>query len=194
MEKELCIVINTPYTLNFMIYIQNCYMNERERGLAENVKFPYYNEPFTFQPDFEVQFQQLWEELAEKVADSKFNEMKLFYEQKNMFKERLLNGEPAFEQLFKSFDSWWSSLAGRYAVERATDGPVQTIYNELSVLVKNEQIVPVKALHISALYDRCAFVNDSMMPYYAAYSIEQMLLSMKKLPMQLLTCFDSSFN
>lgn len=43
--------INTPYTLDFLIYLQNIYLNQKERG--EHFKFPYLAENVMFSNDFQ---------------------------------------------------------------------------------------------------------------------------------------------
>lgn len=187
MEKELFIVLNAPYTLNFMVYLQNLYLNQR--GNKKNLKFPYDRQRLAFHPKFEAQFQQLWLELTKKVADSNFNEMALFYEQKELFQTRLFQGENSFEQLHESFRTWWASLAGGYAIERTTDTWMQSIYNELTGILKNANKEPAKALHVSVIYDQCKLVKQQEYSFYAVYAIEDFLLNHKEIPKKLLNCF-----
>lgn len=187
MNNELVTVLNPPYTLNFMIYIQNIYLNQRDS--EGDLKFPYYNKPLAFHPNFETQFHQLWQQLVEKIADSAFNEMELFYEQKDLFKERLFNDEEAYEQLHISFHTWWASLAGRYSIERATDSPMETIYYKLTRLLKKANIEPLKSLHVHVIYDRCVFEKQQEHRFYAIYSIEDFMRYNKEIALKLVNCF-----
>lgn len=168
-----------------MVYIQNLYLNQQ--GKHENLKFPISPTLLSFQPNFVEQFNNLWQELVEQVADTKFNETELFYEQKELFNERLFYIEPVFEQLHEAFRIWWASLAGAFAVESTADMWLQNIYMELEQLLKEAKKEPAKAFHLSVLYDKATLVKQQEPAFYAAYAIEDFLRFHKYIPTQLLS-------
>lgn len=54
MTDSFTIHTNTSYRLNFMIYIQNIYLNQHEN--KENLRFPYIAKQLNFSTDFEDRF------------------------------------------------------------------------------------------------------------------------------------------
>lgn len=63
--------IDTPYTLNFLIYLQNIYLNQKQR--EEQFKFPYLTEMIRFYDDFEMKFKELWEDISIKLSEDDGN-------------------------------------------------------------------------------------------------------------------------
>lgn len=53
MTDSFTIHTNAPHCLNFMIYIQNIYLNQKRKG---NLRFPYIAKQFNFSTNFEANF------------------------------------------------------------------------------------------------------------------------------------------
>jgi len=71
MKNSLLMRIDTPYTLNFLIYLQNIYLNQKQR--EEQFKFPYLTEMIRFYDDFEMKFKELWEDISIKLSEDDGN-------------------------------------------------------------------------------------------------------------------------
>ena len=156
MTDSFTIHTNTSYCLNFMIYIQNIYLNQHEN--KENLRFPYIARKLNFSNDFEVNFKELWSTLRKQIANEK-NEMQTFYEGNYRFYEQLfeadLSNEESFKEIVRGFEVWWTSLAGGFSLERSVDEYGQQLYNDLVLYLEQNQIEPLKQLHISLIYDEC---------------------------------------
>lgn len=167
--------INTPYTLNFLIYLQNIYLNQKEGG--EHFKFPYFTENILFSHDFESNLKEVWEDILNKLAhdDSNATDLNLFHDENNVFYEKLFDPHPnrlkTYKEIYIGFQVWWSSWAGSFAVERAIDDPGHNIYHALTNLLKKNQIEPKKQLKISLIYDECLLANTEFRSYYAVLSM-----------------------
>lgn len=72
MTDSFTIYASVSHCLNFMIYIQNIYLNQKEE--KENLRFPYIARKLNFSNDFEANFKELWSMIRKQIADEK-NEM-----------------------------------------------------------------------------------------------------------------------
>ncbi len=88
MTDSFTIHTNTSYCLNFMIYIQNIYLNQPEN--KENLRFPYIARQLNFSNDFEVNFKELWLTLRKQITDDRYD-LQIFYEENNIFYEKLFD-------------------------------------------------------------------------------------------------------
>ena len=70
MTDSFTIHTNAPHCLNFMIYIQNIYLNQKKK---ENLKFPYIARQFNFSTNFEANFKELWHSLRKQMANDKYD-------------------------------------------------------------------------------------------------------------------------
>lgn len=161
----------TSTSLNFLIYVQNLYLSQRELGKH---RFPSYRVPFSvFHENFEENFQELWETIVNSLKENHDNDLKLFYEQKALFSERLF-GEQAvysvkFEDVYRTFQNWWGSFAGSFAIERAADDKVSQLYHELTT-ARNGL---TNKWTMSILYDDCAFASHKRMETLTITSIPE---------------------
>ncbi|KYG34582.1 hypothetical protein AZF08_09305 [Bacillus gaemokensis] len=163
MKDSFTIYTSMSHCLNFMIYIQNIYFNQKEE--KENLKFPYIARKLNFSNDFEANFKELWSTLRKQIANEK-NEMQTFYEENHIFYEHLfeadLSNEESFKEIVRCFEVWWTSLAGGFSLERSVDEYGQQLYNDLILYLEQNQIEPLKQLHISLIYDECVLAEENI--------------------------------
>ena len=139
----------------------------------------------------ELKFNELWHTLYLRVANEN-NEMKIFYEENQLFYETLFqvgsNNEQLYSEIVKSFEVWWSSFAGGFALERSIDGLGQQLYNELVSFLKQNEINPSKHLQISLIYDDCIFAQEMISSYFAVVPAKDFLIAYKEVVTQLKKC------
>jgi len=175
MYNSLLLRTDALYSLNFLIYLQNIYLNQNQRG--EQFKFPYVTEMIEFYDEFEMKFKELWEDILIKLSKEENNglDLKIFYEEKNLFYEKLFvpnfDSLKIYNEIYTGFDVWWSSEAGGFSVESVITDPLYNIYMELSNTLTNIGRKPKKQLNISLIYDKCLFGNTMYQPYFAVLYI-----------------------
>lgn len=174
-----------------MIYIQNIYVNQQRK--EQYLKFPFFAKEVDFANDFELKFNELWHTLYLKVANEN-NEMQVFYEENQLFYEKLFqvssNNEQLYSEIVKSFEVWWSSFAGGFALERSIDGLGQQLYNEVVSIFKQKEINPYPSkLQISLIYDDCIFAQEMSSSYFAVVPAKDFLIAYKDVVTQLKKCF-----
>ncbi len=76
MENSLLMRTEASYTLNFLIYLQNIYLNQNR---YDDFKFPYHSSQIAFKKEFEVEFRSLWNKFSQEIAEHHRNDMKLFH-------------------------------------------------------------------------------------------------------------------
>ncbi|MBP3951866.1 hypothetical protein [Bacillus suaedae] len=183
MENTLLMRTEASHSLNFLIYIQNLFLNQNEN--RDELKFPYIPTKIEFREDFDTCYRMLWEEVLKRITEHPKNDLKMYIEKKNLFyhglfaeTENTLNG---FNQLYQAFKVWWDSLAGRFSVERSIDDQGQKIYAALADLLIEERITPKKELNIILIYDDCVLVDLEPSSYLAVLSISDCLMKYKEL-------------
>ena len=77
MEKQLFIETDAPYTLNFMLYVQNIFINQNQS--TEQLKYPFFSSKVVFNEDFVSEYKDLWNQMIERLSNSQCNEMEIFY-------------------------------------------------------------------------------------------------------------------
>ncbi|EJQ13502.1 hypothetical protein IE3_02401 [Bacillus cereus BAG3X2-1] len=190
MTDSFIIHTNTSYCLNFMIYIQNMYLNQKEK--KENLRFPYIAKKLNFSTDFEVNFKELWRTLRKQITNEKYD-MQIFYEESHIFYKQLFeadrSSEESFQELIRSFEVWWTSLAGRFSLEYSVAEYGQQLYHDLVVYLKQNQIEPLHQLHISLLYDDCVFAKENISSYSAILPTINFFINYKDVVTKVSTCF-----
>ncbi|MGV2447099.1 UNVERIFIED_CONTAM: hypothetical protein FO527_23820 [Bacillus sp. ATCC 13368] len=183
MKNTLLMRTGASYSLNFLVFIQNIFLNQSQK--SDELKFPYTRTKCEFREDFEMRYRELWDELSKRISEHPINDLKIFTEEKNLFYQGLFveNDDTLneFNEIYQSFKVWWDSLAGRFLVERSIDGYSHKIYVELSNLLIEKGIKPKKELDISLIYDECLLVDLEPSSYFAVLSIRDCFVNYKKL-------------
>ncbi|MCM3713761.1 hypothetical protein [Halalkalibacter oceani] len=177
MENTLLMKIEASYTLNFLVYIQNIFLNRQQN--KDEWKFPYLPSRGEFQEDFEMRYREVWSEVARRISENPINDLEIFRE-KSLFYQRLFaqceRTLKEYEDIYHSFNVWWQSLAGQFAVESSISEQGQTIYTQVAEWLLEKGITPQKELTISLLYDDCLLADFDFSSYFAAISIRDFLV------------------
>ncbi len=183
MKNTLLIRTGASYSLNFLVYIQNIFLNRSQK--IEELKFPYIRTKCEFRNDFRMRYKELWDELSKRISEHPINDMKIFTEEKNLFYQSLFveNDDTLneFYEIYQSFKVWWDSFAGRFLAERSIDEYTHKIYVELSNLLIETGIKPQRELDISLIYDECLLVDLEPSSYFAVLSIRDCFVNNKEL-------------
>ncbi|WP_439022257.1 hypothetical protein [Bacillus thuringiensis] len=190
MTDSFTIYITTPHCLNFMIYIQNIYLNQKES--KGNLRFPYIAKTFNFSNDFKENFKELWHTLRKQITNDKYDSQ-IFYEENHIFYKKLFDAdlcnEESFKELICSFKVWWTSIAGQLSLEYSVTEYSTQLYNDLVLYLKQNQIEPLQQLHISLLYDDCVFVKKNITSYSAILPTKNFFINYKDVVTTLSKCF-----
>ncbi|MFS0593212.1 hypothetical protein AB1L05_16640 [Cytobacillus horneckiae] len=191
MENSLLMKTDVSFALNFLIYIQNIFLNQSQT--KEELKFPYLSTRISFNEDFEIMYKELWSEVSESISDDNISCEIRFYEEKDLFYQRLfeINSDSLkqFREIYKTFEVWWNSFAGRFSVERSIDEMGQNLYMDLADSLIKRGIKPEKALSISLIYDECLLANAEVSSYFAVLPIRDFFVQYKVLVSKLQECF-----
>ncbi|MGP4038530.1 hypothetical protein ACTWP4_01280 [Gracilibacillus sp. D59] len=192
MENSLLMRAEVTYSLNFLIYIQNIYLNQnRSEG---ELRFPYYRSAISFKEEFALNFKNVWDEISQRVSDHPSNGLKIFAEEKDLFYQSLFIKNPdslkEFHEIYKSFKVWWDSFIGHFALERSIDEKGQELYKELATALTQRRIQPQKELDISLVYDECLLVNLDISSYFAVVPIKDFFFKYNDLVSELQKCID----
>ncbi|MED2040987.1 hypothetical protein P4V58_28380 [Bacillus wiedmannii] len=190
MTDSFTIHTNTSYCLNFMIYIQNIYLNQKEN--KENLRFPYIAKQVNFSTDFEANFKELWHTLRKQINNDRYD-LQIFYEENHIFYEMLFDtqlcNEESFKELVCSFKVWWTSIAGQHSLECSVSGYSTQLYNDLVLYVQQNEIEPLQQLHINLLYDDCVFVKNNTTSYAAILPTKRFFINYRDVVTTLSKCF-----
>lgn len=183
MENTLLIRTEASHSLNFMVYIQNIFLNQSQ--CRDELKFPYILTKCEYRKDFETSYRELWDELSKRISEHPINDLKIFTNEKNIFYKGLFveNGDNLneFNEIYQSFNVWWRSLAGQFSVERSIDDKVHAIYTDLANLLMEKGIKPQRRLKICLIYDECLLVDLVPSAYFAVLSIRECYVNYKEL-------------
>jgi len=190
MTDSFTIHTNASHCLNFMIYIQNMYLNQKEK--KGNLRFPYIAKTLHFSSDFETNFKELWHSLRKQIANNRYD-LQIFHEENHIFYEKLFNtqlcNEDSFKELVCSFQVWWTSIVGQLSLERSVDEYGQQLFNDLVLYLKQNEIEPLQQLHISLLYDDCLLVKENISSYSAILPTKTFFINYRDVVTALSTCF-----
>lgn len=179
MKNTLEIRIEASFTLNFLVYIQNIYLNQNK----DQFKFPCIATKYEFQKDFEKRYRELWSEISKRVSDHPINDIP--NEEKNIIYQSLFTEDDVtlneFNKIYCSFKVWWNSLAGRFSIERSIEVPLSEIYTELANLLIEKRVKLKKALDISLIYDECLLADIEPSFYFAVFSLEDWFINRNEL-------------
>lgn len=161
MEDSFELELNASYTLNFLIYIQNIYLNQNKNDF----KFPYLSKKLLFNESFEENYRKLWQEVTEKLmGDDPTADIKYFFDKRELFYLELIVEDEenfdVFKAVYRRFETWWDSVVGKYTIEKSVDEEARRLYTDLSNwFIKNKKI-PEKRLCIQLIYDECLLTRD----------------------------------
>lgn len=188
MENSLQMRTEATYSLNFLVYLQNIFLNQNQS--KEEFKFPYIPIEYNFKGEFEFCFKKLWDEVSQKISEHPMNDIKIFNEEKELFYQRLFKESDDnlrdYTEIYQSYKIWWDSFAGRFSVERTIDDKGQKLYMELANSLVQKEIAPKKELNISLIYDECQIVNLDVSTYFAVLSTKDFFVKYKEIVPKLL--------
>ncbi|MEK3817531.1 hypothetical protein MKY20_00025 [Cytobacillus sp. FSL W8-0315] len=190
MENSLIMKTDTSFALNFLIYLQNIFLNQNRN--QEDLKFPYLSTKMMFKEDFELKYKELWNEVSQRISDDNKIDVKIFYEEKDLFYQRLfvIDADTLmdFNETYKTFEVWWNSFAGRFSIERSIDEMGQKLYWDLANLLVQKRIKPQKELNISLIYDECLLADAQVSSYFAVLPTRDFFAKYKELVSKLEVC------
>lgn len=191
MEPSLIMRTEASHVLNFLIYIQNIYLNQNRR---DAYKFPYYSSEIRFTEDFEKKFSHLWVDMLHRVSDHKSNGTKVFYEENDLFYKCLFEQSSdsleEYSEIHKSFQAWWGSFAGHFAVERSIDEKSAKLYRELTDVLSQKGFDAKIEWNVSLIYDECVLSNVMCSSYFAVMPIGDFFVNHKELVPKIQKCMD----
>ena len=189
-ESLLEMETDTSFTLNFLIYIQNIYLNQNRN--EDDLRFPYLSTTMVFKENFEIKYKELWNEVSQKIFSSD-NDLKIFYEDKDLFYQKLFENSTdnlkSFNEVYKAFQVWWGSFAGRFSMERSIGETGHTLYVDLTNWLMQRGKTPQKRLHISLIYDECVLADIPVSSYLAVSTIRDFFINYKELVSRIRECF-----
>lgn len=183
MENSLLIGTKATYSLNFLVYIQNIFLNQSQK--KEELKFPYIPIKCMFHENFEMSYRKLWDEVSQRISENDLNDTKIFDGEKDLFYQRLFvasdNNLKDYTEIYRSFKIWWGSFAGLFLVERSIDEKLDKLYVELVNSLAQKGIEPQKRLSISLIYDECLLVNLEVSSYFVILSTKDFFVKYKEI-------------
>lgn len=181
---------DTSFSLNFLIYIQNIFLNQNRN--EEDLRFPYLSIRIAFNEDFKLKYKELWKEISKRISEDDQNDIRTFYEEKDLFYQRLfvVNADNLknFNEIYKTFKVWWDSFAGRFSIERSIDEMGEKLYWDLANLLVQKGIEPQKDLNISLIYDECLLANNQVSSYFAVLPARAFFVKYKELVSKMEIC------
>lgn len=192
MKNSLQLIAEASYSLNFLVYVQNIFLNQNEN--KDDWKFPYLPITCQFRNDFLLRYRNLWTTVTKSISESRDIDQDIFYNEKHLFYQELFvvndDNLTAFDQIYASFFTWWTSLAGGFSIERAMDGRVENIYHDVANILLEEKIIPKKPLNITFIYDDSIVEDLPPFSYFAVLSIKECMIRYKNVVTGLRMCVD----
>ena len=190
MDNSLLIRIDASRSLNFLIYIQNIYLNQKDP--EKGYKFPYHSTKTHFTHNFEEAYEKLWDTISTSLTASSSNDLKIFYDESTLFRENLFmagsEGLKEYSEIHQSFNVWWGSFNGCFSVERSIDVQSENVYAELVTALAKRRVAPQKELAISLIYDELLVGKLEIFPYFAVLSTKDFFVHYEELIPKLTDC------
>lgn len=98
MKNTLLMKIEATFSLNFLVYLQNIYLNQNLK--KDHLKFPYTSSNYEFPNDFEKRYEGLWIEMSTRIYKLPVND--LLKKDKNLFYKSLFNEDDVTIEEFKN--------------------------------------------------------------------------------------------
>ena len=188
MGNSLIIRTEATYSLNFLVYIQNIFLNQNQS--KEEFKFPFIPIKYDFKEDFQLCYKKLWDEISHRISVHPINDIEIFNDEKDLFYQRLFKESNEslkhYTDVYQSYKIWWDSFTGRFSVERSIDDIGQKLYMELENSLKQKGVLSHKELNISLIYDECLLVNLDVSSCFTVLSTNDFFINYKEILPKLL--------
>ncbi|WP_456276312.1 group-specific protein [Bacillus sp. AK128] len=175
------IEVNTPYSLNYLIYIQNIYLNSKLDD-DERPKFPYIDFSMCGIVDegFKMTFIEVWREAVNKNFQSGLYDHNAILKYDQALYQKLFSnnekGEFGYSESVKSFLAWWDGIYGKIAIESVFDHDrMNKVYKELSTSIHAN-----KRLKIDLLFDQPLITGRTEHSWYTVLPIEDIFIPKKR--------------
>jgi hypothetical protein len=181
-EHPFELEVNAPYSLNYLIFLQNIFLNQICHGNGR-LLFPYLDSGqwrILDQENFHRAFKEVWEEIIQRNLDRRFDHNGILEEQKFLYL-KLFEGQSdhGYIESTKAFYAWWDGIAGKIAVERVfDDDSMNKIYLELADSI--ETSTEHNRLAIDLVYDRPVLSEHYSAPWYLVLPIEDVFLKNRR--------------
>ncbi|MEC1155661.1 hypothetical protein [Cytobacillus horneckiae] len=198
-NTELNLVIEAPYSLNYLIFIQNIYLNNDSKCENSNRLFPYLDSSkwgLLEQKKFSIKFNEVWNEVVHKNnKDQLYEHNGVLYDDSQLFKQLFESdskGEVGFSESVKLFMSWWDEVFGKMAISRVYETEGSDIYNEfLKAIQSNQCTITNNRFNIDLIYDKNSIVKSTNTPsYYYIMPIQDLFFNRENIVPELLKCLD----
>lgn len=173
--------VNAPYSLNYLIFVQNIYLNSQNKD-KENPLFPYVDSSMwgILRGDFEKTFTEVWIEVVKKNSQNGlYDHNGVLDFDKSLFLKLFENNKKGvfgYSESVKSFLAWWNGLYGKIAIEKVFDDDrIDKVYRELATTLNVN-----KRLKIDLIYDRPSITGYTESSWYAVLSIEEIFIPKKR--------------
>ncbi|ESU33387.1 hypothetical protein G3A_06490 [Bacillus sp. 17376] len=173
--------VNAPYSLNYLITIQNIYLNSKNKD-AERPLFPYVDSSTwgILEGEFEETFAEVWKASVEKNSrDHMYDHNGILQFDKELYQKLFKKNESGsfgYSESVKSFLAWWNGLHGKIAIEGVFDhDKMEKVYKELSASIETN-----KRLRIHLIYDNPVLAARSERSWYAVVAIGDVFIPKKR--------------
>ncbi|MGV2941895.1 group-specific protein [Mesobacillus sp. LC4] len=172
--------VNAPYSLNYLIMIQNIYLNSKNTD-CQNPLFPYIDRSNWgfLEEDFEETFAEVWKEAVDKNSKNHmYDHNGVLQLDKELYQKLFHDNESGsiYSESVKFFLAWWNGFHGKIAIEAVFDhDKMEKVYKELAASVKID-----KRLRIHLVYDKTVLAVRSERPWYAVVAIEEIFIHKKR--------------
>ncbi|MGN8845239.1 hypothetical protein ACTNDN_20770 [Niallia sp. HCP3S3_B10] len=153
-KYNLHLEIQTPFELNFLIYIQNCYLNNTVN--YELPKFPYIPIENGYHEKFKTRFNAVWDEILLKYNRQ---DKTTINENSQLLAQSLFTKQEVFNYLYQSFSAWWKGLAGQMAIQNFfSNEKINKLYANM---LETYQVDgnDSKYITIYLIYDNCQLLS-----------------------------------
>ncbi|NIK21510.1 hypothetical protein [Paenibacillus lupini] len=166
-----------PYSLNYLIYIQNAFISSK----GESRKFPSLDIVYLGlleEGHFCDAFKKVWSDMIRLLSQNSLFDHNGVLENEmfqTLFKPND-QGIAGYEESKRSFNAWFSSLTGQITIERAADHMMyyeMDIYNRVSKMINNDENRSQELL-ISLIYDECIMGESERYSRHSIVSLQDL--------------------
>lgn len=154
-HHNLQLEIQAPTALNFLIYVQNCFLNNYEK--YEHPKFPYIFSEVALLLEHE-KFSDVFNEIWDRILTD-FNQhpnVNNNIDTHLLLIQKLFTKQKSFNETYASFLAWWKGLAGYFTIQNSLDDDkINKLYSNLLNEFQKTNIYIEKHIKIFLVYDNC---------------------------------------